>query len=93
MNFIEKHWQYIEATATAKAVEIAQLTGKWDIDDHKQSMFLFLVKRVKNYRPEAGSPHTYINVILRSAKMEVMRQMNRQKNQIISQARQIDSYV
>lgn len=90
MTFFEKHFEYINATATARAVEIATITGRYDIDDYKQEMFLYLVRQMDNYKSDRSSPHTYINMVITSAKRIVIRSMYRNKNRIISQAKALE---
>lgn len=90
MSFFEKCFTYIDACATARAWEIAYTTNRYDIDDYKQDMFLYVAKGIDRFNPERSCPHTFINMLITSAKKNVLRSLNRQKNKIISDARQIN---
>lgn len=90
MSFFEKHYEYIEACAVARAWEIAYATGRYDIDDYKQDMLVHLIKQVHRYNPERACPHTFINMLMTSAKRTILRKMGRNKNRIISQARTLE---
>jgi len=90
MSFFEKYFAYIDACATARAWEIAYTTNRYDIEDYKQEMFLYLSKHIDRYNPERSCPHTFINLLMTSAKKIVLRSMGRNKNRMITSARQID---
>lgn len=90
MSFFEKHYEYINACAIARAWEIAYSTGRYDIEDYKQEMFLYLIRRIGTYQPERSCPHTFINLLMTSAKRTILRSMARNKNRIISQARTLE---
>ena len=90
MCFFEKHYEYINACATIRAWEIANSTGRHDIEDYKQEMFLYLIRHIDAYRPERSCPHTFINLLMSSAKKIVLRSLARNKNRIISQARELE---
>lgn len=87
MNFIEDNWAYIKETAEARAVEIAVKTRSFqDVPDYMQDMFLFLSKRATKYDPARSQPKTFINIILRSAKINIQKRIFRHKNLIITNA-------
>lgn len=89
MSFIENNWEYINITATALAIEIARMTGRWDVEDYKQSMFLSLVKQASSYNPNKSKPSTFINLVLRSTKKMLLRSFYQGKNQLIFNAEAI----
>lgn len=87
MNFIEDNWAYIKETAEARAVEIAVKTRSFqDVPDYMQDMFLFLSKRAAKYDPARSQPKTFINIVLRSAKINIQKRIFRHKNLIITNA-------
>ena len=53
-------------------------------------MFLYLIRRIGTYQPERSCPHTFINLLMTSAKRTILRSMARNKNRIISQARTLE---
>lgn len=80
MNLIEDNWTYIQATATAKAVEIARHFGRLSaIEDLQQEILYYLVRAEKRYNPERSQPKTFINMILTYAKKDLLRRMYRMK--------------
>jgi DNA-directed RNA polymerase specialized sigma24 family protein len=90
MCFFEKHYEYINACATARAFEIASVTKRYDIEDYKQEMFLYVIQHIDRYQPERSRPHTFINLLISSKKKMIFRSMSRNKNRIISQARELE---
>lgn len=83
MNFIEDNWQYINSAASARSVEIARRTGRWqDIKCFKQDIFLYLIKRIPKYDPNRAKPNTFIAMVTKSAKIQILRHIHRQKNQV-----------
>lgn len=88
-DIIEKNWQYIYETATCRAIEIAQITGRWEIDDYRQEMFLCLINAIAKYDSKRSTPKTFVSLVLATAKKRIMRRQMRGKNQIISNAKQI----
>lgn len=89
MSFFEKHFEYIESCAKVRAIEIANATGCFDIDDFKQQLLLRLYLQIPNYRKEKSSPHTFINLIMVSAKRMILRSMRTNKYKILSTAQEI----
>ena len=80
MKILEDNWDYIQATARAKAVEIALYSGRrGDVDDFTQDLLCFLVKRVDRYNPCRSNPKTFISMILTYAKKDLLRRMYRIK--------------
>lgn len=90
MTFFERHQEYINACATARAWEIAYSTKRYDIDDYKQEMFLYLLKHIEKYNPDRSGPHTFINLLMASSHKIILRSQNRNKNRIITEARTFD---
>jgi RNA polymerase sigma factor (sigma-70 family) len=83
MDIIKDNWQYIQATAQSKAVEIAQHVKRiGDIEDFTQDLLLFLLKRAKRYRPDRGQPKTFINMILTFGQKDMIRRMFRNKRRV-----------
>ena len=79
-SLIEDNWAYIQATATAKAVEIAQCTGRMaDVDDFRQDMLAYLVRRADRYDPRRARAKTFINMLLHYGKRDLLRRMYRLK--------------
>lgn len=87
MDFAEKYIGYILQCATCKAIEIAENTGRFgDIEDFKQEIILWIVRRSEAYNPQRGRPSTYISLTSATAKKRIMRKLNRAKNRMIRDA-------
>ena len=80
MKLLEDNWDYIRATATAKAVEIARHSGRMsDVEDFTQDVLCYLVERADQYNPKRSQPKTFINMVLTYAKKNMLRRMYRMK--------------
>ena len=80
MNLIEDNWKYIQATAAAKAVEIARISGRMsEIEDFTQDVLFCLVKHADQFDPKRSQPKTFINMVLSHAKIDLLRRMYRIK--------------
>ena len=84
MEFFENNWQYIQSNAAAKAVEIATKTGRLaDIEDFKQEILLFLVRRGYRFDQEKGQATTFIEVCMDSARKNIIRNIYRKRKRFI----------
>ena len=84
MKLLEDNWDYIKATATAKAVEIARHSGRMsDVEDFTQDVLRYLIERASQYNPKRSQPKTFINMILTYAKKDLLRRMYRMKRRTI----------
>ena len=80
MKLLEDNWDYIKATAAAKAVEIARHSGRMsDVEDFTQDVLCYLVEHADQYNPKRSQPKTFINMILTYAKKDLLRRMYRMK--------------
>lgn len=80
MKLFENNWDYIRATAAAKAVEIARHSGRMsDVEDFTQDVLCYFVAHVDQYDPKRSQPKTFINMILTYAKKDLLRKMYRMK--------------
>ena len=77
MDFFTEHYNYIFATATAKAVDIVRKTGVNDLEDFRQEILIFLFRRLNKYDASKGTAHTYINVCMESARKNIIRNIYR----------------
>ena len=85
MKLLEDNWDYIKATATAKAVEIARHSGRMsDVEDFTQDVLCYLIERAGQYNPKRSQPKTFINMILTYAKKDLLRRMYRMKRRTIT---------
>lgn len=93
ISLIEDHLEYVRATATAKAVEIGQHTGRLaDIEDYKQEIFCYLIEHIEQYDSLRSQPKTFINMIIRFAKKEILRRLYRQKRRVCIEAVTIEPF-
>lgn len=91
MQLINENLEYIRATATAKAVEIASYTGRWqETEDYKQEIILFFIVRSKHYDKRRGQFSTFVNMVMRSAQKDILRRMYRHKRQTINNAVELE---
>lgn len=80
MKLFENNWDYIMATAAAKAVEIARHAGRMsDVEDFTQDVLFYFVSHADQYDPKRSQPKTFINMILTYAKKDLLRRMYRMK--------------
>lgn len=80
MKLFENNWDYIRATAAAKAVEIARHAGRMsDVEDFTQDVLFYFVAHADQYDPKRSQPKTFINMILTYAKKDLLRRMYRMK--------------
>lgn len=80
MKLFENNWDYIRATAAAKAVEIARHAGRMsDVEDFTQDVLFYFVSHADQYDPKRSQPKTFINMILTYAKKDLLRRMYRMK--------------
>lgn len=79
MDFFTEHYDYIFATANAKAVDIVRKTGLNDLEDFRQEIFVFLFRRLDKYDAAKGAPHTFIDVCMESARKNIIRNIYRAK--------------
>lgn len=76
MKLFENNWDYIRATAAAKAVEIARHAGRMsDVEDFTQDVLFYFVVHADQYDPKRSQPKTFINMILTYAKKDLLRRM------------------
>ena len=79
-DFWKKNLSYIMSNATAKAVEIAQKTGRFsDVEDFRQMILIFMSKRTGRYNSQKSTPETYIEVCMESAKKNILRDFYRKR--------------
>ena len=87
MEFIEKHLAYAEQCAFCRAIEIAEITGRFsEIEDFKQDILVWLLRRAKSYDPQRGKPSTFISMTAATAKKRILRRLRRAKNRIFDDA-------
>jgi DNA-directed RNA polymerase specialized sigma24 family protein len=87
MDFVTKHLTYIIQSANCRAIEIAEITGRHgDVEDFRQEILVYLVRRAPTYNPDRGKPTTFISMITTTAKKRMLRRMRRAKNRIITDA-------
>lgn len=87
MDFIEKHLKYAEQCAFCRAIEIAEITGRFsEIEDFKQDILVWLLRRAKSYDPTRGKPLTFISMTAATAKKRILRRLRRAKNRIFTDA-------
>ena len=87
MDFLTKHMAYAEQCAQCRAIEIAELTGRFgDVEDFKQEILVALVKAAPNYKASRGRPSTFISMAATSAKRKILRKLRRNKQRIITDA-------
>lgn len=76
MDLFTEHWEYIIATASAKAVEIGQqLHRAADIEDYTQDLILYLAERQDKYNADRSAPKTFIAMILKYGKRDILRKL------------------
>ena len=87
MDFLTKHMAYAEQCAQCRAIEIAELTGRFgDVEDFKQEILVHLVKTAPKYKASRGRPSTFISMAATSAKRKILRKLRRNKSRIINDA-------
>ena len=87
MDFINKHLQYVEQCAFCRAIEIAEITGRFaEVEDFKQDILVWLLRREGSYDPRRGKPSTFISMTAATAKKRILRRLRRAKNRIIADA-------
>ncbi|MBQ9502850.1 MAG: hypothetical protein IJU70_11885 [Lentisphaeria bacterium] len=87
MDFITKHMDYAMQCASCRAIEIAEITGRYrETEDFRQEILLLLIRRAPSYNPERGKPTTFISMIAVTAKKRILRRLHRTKNRIITDA-------
>ena len=93
VDFWDRNYDYILSNATAKAVEIAQKTGKYsDVEDFRQMILIFMWKRVGRYKKEISAAKTFIEVCMESAKKNIIRDFFRKKKKEIETVR-LDGFI
>lgn len=87
MDFFKKNWDYIEQSVSCRAMEIAEITCRFgDIDDFRQEIYLWLVRRAPDYNAERGATTTFIAMTTATAKKRILRRLRRFKNRMIRDA-------
>ena len=86
MDLLSDNWEYIQATAAAKAVEMARHSGRMsEIEDFTHDVIQYLIEHAEHYNPRRSQPKTFINMILTYAKKDLLRKMYRMKRRTILQ--------
>lgn len=86
LDFFEKNYEYIFASATVKALDVAKKTDMPnDIEDFRQEVLIFLARRIKHYNPAKGAVKTFIEVCAESARKNLIRNIHRRKINIEKQ--------
>ena len=87
MDFISRHITYAKQCANCRAIEIAEITGRYaDTEDFKQEFLMWLVRRAHSYNSQRGKPTTFISMTAATAKKRILRRLRRAKNRIIADA-------
>lgn len=75
-NLVETNYEYIHATAEAKAVEIARATGMFaDVEDFRQDLIMALVVQADSYNPDRATQRTFISVCINNAKKDLLKRL------------------
>ena len=83
MTFFDEHYEYIYATANAKAVEIARATGLMsDVDDIRQDLIIAILKNMETYNPTKSKPKTFISMCLNSARKNKLKSLFADKRRV-----------
>ncbi|MBE6380051.1 MAG: hypothetical protein E7047_03895 [Lentisphaerae bacterium] len=86
-DIIQRNWTYIERCACCNALQIARATGRYsDIEDFKQEIYLWIVKRASEYSSARAKETTYISMIVETGKRKILRRLRRYKNRMIYDA-------
>lgn len=87
MDFLKNNWQYIEQSANCRALEIAEITRRFgDLDDFRQEIYLWVVRRAPDYNAKRGNATTFIAMTTATAKKRILRRLRRFKNRMIRDA-------
>ena len=87
MDFITKHMTYVIQCANCRAIEIAEITGRFgETEDFRQEILMWLIRRAGSYNSERGKPTTFISMTAATAKKRILRRLRRAKNRIITDA-------
>lgn len=75
-SLVETNYEYIHATAEAKAVEIAKATGMFaDVEDFRQDLIMALIAQAGSYNPDRATQRTFISVCLNNAKKDLLKRL------------------
>ena len=87
LDFLKQHWAYADQCANCRAIEIANITGRHsDIEDFKQEILVWIMRRAGSYNAQRGKPTTFIAMASSTAKKRILRRQNRQKHKVLFDA-------